>query len=91
MPYLDIMKPLTANELDVLARMAAIDLPISSIQAGKRADLLPALARKRAVSVIGPDQWELTRFGKWHGEQHLKTLERVHGQFWAETKLSARP
>jgi hypothetical protein len=84
------MKPLTVNELDVLARMAAIDLPITAIQAGKRAELLPVLAHKRAVVTCGLDQWALTRFGKWHGERHLKTLEGSHGQFWAETNISAR-
>ncbi|MCP3909683.1 MAG: hypothetical protein GY745_02215 [Actinomycetia bacterium] len=84
------MKPLTADELDVLARMAAIDLPISAVQAGKRADLLPALVKKRAVVATGVDQWALTRFGKWHGEGRLKTLEGSHDHYWAETRLSAR-
>lgn len=70
--------------------MAAIDIPISAVQAGKRADLLPTLAKKRAVVASGRDQWALTRFGKWHGEQHLKTLEGTTGQFWAETRMSAR-
>ncbi|MCP5027712.1 MAG: hypothetical protein GY929_15665 [Actinomycetia bacterium] len=83
------MKPLTSEELDVLARMAAIDTPISTAQAGKRSELLPILVRKRAVVAVGSD-WALTRFGKWHGERHLKTLEGSNGQFWAETRMSAR-
>ncbi len=85
------MKPLTAGELDVLARMAAIDIPISTVQAGKRANLLPVLVGKRAVVAAGPGQWALTRFGKWHGERHLQTLEGNDGQFWTETRASARP
>ncbi len=84
------MRPLTADELDVLARMAAIDLPISVAQAGKRADLLPALAKKRAVVATGADQWALTRLGKWHGEGRHKALAGSHDQYRAETRWPAR-